>query len=256
MTDLTSLSPFFESYAVERSVLFAMLSGQQSSRVWRDDRNVLLQNRAGECFMGGPAEGSEVLLKTLTGPLTRADSSWRMGGRWLIAVPPDDTWSEPLERAWGPQLTWIDRVAYLAGPGTAPSELPEGVSLEAVSPDNRESALQLNEDFLEPFDDFGHFLSTGYGILLRHRGEAASVMSTWCVGDGLAEVNVATSEAFRRRGYTRILGRAFFAETSRRGLRPSWSCHSSNLASNASARALGFVQGRPYRWALRDLGED
>jgi len=60
------------------------------------------------------------------------------------------------------------------------------------------------------------------------------------VACGLAEINVATPDAYRKQGFS-LIACAFMAEEARqRGHEINWSCNTSNVGSLAIARRLGF----------------
>ncbi len=127
MDNLKQWSRRFESYEVERSVIHAMLSGEQRSKVWQDGDRLILQNRAGECFMAGSAEGANPLLSRLLDFASGdAGAVWRLEGSWLVAVLYDEAWKDAIRDAWGASVKWVERMSYTCSDRAHAALIAEG----------------------------------------------------------------------------------------------------------------------------------
>ncbi|MBN1640841.1 MAG: GNAT family N-acetyltransferase [Anaerolineae bacterium] len=87
------------------------------------------------------------------------------------------------------------------------------------------------------------WLARGFGCCLLH----GSAIVSWCTGDFAAgqacEMGIGTDAAYRRRGYATLTASATVEQCLARGLTEiGWHCWSANVASAATALAVGFRQ--------------
>jgi GNAT superfamily N-acetyltransferase len=92
------------------------------------------------------------------------------------------------------------------------------------------------------------FAERAFGFAVMDGDRLASFCCPCAVGgpEGLieAEVEVGTSDAYRRMGLARAASIEYFEECQRRGLVPSWTCAADNSASHRLALSLGFRLAR------------
>lgn len=85
--------------------------------------------------------------------------------------------------------------------------------------------------------------SFGFAVL-SDTGALASFCTTLAIGGGEAEVEIGTSEAFKRQGLAYAAGCAFMAGCHARGLVPAWTTRADNLPSQRLAASLGYRRFR------------
>ncbi len=126
------------------------------------------------------------------------------------------------------------------------SRIPEGFQLacidQALVDNTRLKNLEaLLEKLRSKRGSVQAFLEHGFGYVLIHESRLAS----WCLSEydwgDCCEVNIATEEAYRRRGLATIAGAAMVERALERNIRRiGWGCRKNNLPSAATARRLGF----------------
>ncbi len=95
----------------------------------------------------------------------------------------------------------------------------------------------------QTWGSFERFVERGFGfVVLARNGELAGAISTFGLGEGEAEIDIATRKDYRRQGLTTLMGCAFVAHCLENDLTPSWTANHGNHGSPATARKLGFVE--------------
>lgn len=90
------------------------------------------------------------------------------------------------------------------------------------------------------------FLNKGFGFAVRFNGKLASVCYSACVISGVAEIDIATLEDSRGRGFARAVGARFVRDCINSGVVPNWDCFDYNEPSRRLAERLGFVERTRY----------
>jgi RimJ/RimL family protein N-acetyltransferase len=85
-------------------------------------------------------------------------------------------------------------------------------------------------------------ISKRFGYCLVNGDEIVSECSAIFVGNGEAEIDIHTAEAYQGRGYGLVVASAFIDGCLAKGLRPNWACWPERLASLALAKKLGFAE--------------
>ena len=95
------------------------------------------------------------------------------------------------------------------------------------------------------------FLAHGLGVVLLSGREIASTCTSVFASDEYMEMDIHTTEAYRRRGLGALTAAAFMEICLQRGKLPNWECFWENEASTALAEKLGY-QAEPdyavYYW--------
>ncbi len=97
---------------------------------------------------------------------------------------------------------------------------------------------------LESWQSVDNFMEKGFGFCLLHGDDT---IASWCIGDYVAgkayEMGIHTDEDYRRRGLATLTVAAAVEHCLARGATEiGWHCWSSNVASAATARKVGFEQ--------------
>jgi RimJ/RimL family protein N-acetyltransferase len=128
------------------------------------------------------------------------------------------------------------------------SQLPEGFVMARVDENLLARTGLKNMDHvsrwvLESWQSVDNFMDKGFGFCLLH----GDVIASWSVADYVAgkayEIGIHTDEDYRRRGLATLTVAAAVEHCMARGATEiGWHCWSSNVASAATARKVGFEQ--------------
>ncbi len=109
------------------------------------------------------------------------------------------------------------------------------------------AARSIVESKISTFwDSHLSFFRSGICYAALEDSNLASICISGFVADRTHVIDIETQQAFQRRGYAYVVGRAFVDECSRTGLAPHWDCMDDNIASIALAEKLGFALDRSY----------
>jgi RimJ/RimL family protein N-acetyltransferase len=90
------------------------------------------------------------------------------------------------------------------------------------------------------------FLNTGLGYVLVDGEEIASLCCSGFVAGNIHAIDIETEVSHRRKGYAKIVARAFVAECIEKHLQLHWDCMAENTASARLAEKLGFTRSHAY----------
>ena len=124
--------------------------------------------------------------------------------------------------------------------------LPAPFSIRPIDAPMLDAGIVTEEELNIPhcFGSRDNYLRTGFGFAAMDGGRTVSVVSTYIVHGGEAEVDISTDEAYRRRGLAAAVCARFVLECLSRGLTPSWDAQ--NTGSVRLAEKLGFTLDRAY----------
>jgi hypothetical protein len=141
------------------------------------------------------------------------------------------------------QCARSQRMQFRLGSTDSPSQ-PRG-DCESVAVDNSNvdeinevMGLQLFDRFWESRDEF---LERGFGTVVTHQGRPVSLCYAAAIGDGVAEIDVATVASARMLGFGKVAVSGFLRQCRTRNLIPNWDCFTNNSGSMRLAASLGFV---------------
>ncbi len=235
--------------------LSAVVEGTSPGRFWTDDMEdprVALAftpegySLIGELPIGGRADAvKDFILNTII-PEAR-EHRW---GSWGVNYP-NESWEDLLGGIFADFLPLWDYQRYFVfrEPRLDWREgLPEGSSMERATGELLARSDLKNVDRCRSWAEgsFGsveEFDRNGFGFCLVH-GEG---IASWCMADCVvghrAEVGVHTDEGYRRRGLARCVVAAAVEHCLANGITQiGWHCGSANLASAATATAVGFKE--------------
>jgi GNAT superfamily N-acetyltransferase len=118
--------------------------------------------------------------------------------------------------------------------------IPGGFALALFDKDIYNQAMQedWSKEFCEIFESAEDYLNRGFGFVMLDNGKLVSGASTMTIFDGGAEVQVATKEAYRRKGLAMPCAARLIRECMKRNMHPYWDA--ANLVSKKMAVALGY----------------
>lgn len=240
MTDLAVLVPAQRRRLVEfigdqpDAVLAVHAVDSRLGRVWLDGDHSSVQAVMVESRLvpGEPMGFGEPL--ALLGLLREADGWDCIELETTLA----DTLHPDVEHEWGPCRRVIDVIHTLTKPAPARSHpLVRRIEVEEL-----EQLTCATDDLLpelgvtRPAVEQGRvFAAFDHGVVVGHG-------SSFAASDAYADVGVNVDERYRRQGVARAAAALACAAVQRAGLTPVWGTSSTNIASLATANALGFVE--------------
>lgn len=95
------------------------------------------------------------------------------------------------------------------------------------------------------------FLQHGYGILAydKEHDKPVSLCYSSCVSNDIAEIDVATLQAYRGLGLAKAVTERFIQHSIDKAIIPNWDCFEENTPSLKTAQSLGFEKIKEY-WFL------
>lgn len=155
----------------------------------------------------------------------------------------------PLTPAWQAALiedhamSVIPRLNFIYPGPTPPTikPLPPAGRLEMIDGALAERIdRELDETIGLFWSGYPNFVRHGFGVALMIGNEVVSVAYSCTVSRSMSNIAIATAPAHRRKGYAVLVAQAYFVESLRRGLIPTWDCDEWNIGSAATARRLGL----------------
>ena len=204
---------------------------------WEDENGAIAATGFFTFLLGAPSAGSEAadILRSLSHGCFVPKSA-----AWLALLNSLSCTSYTRCRMAAPARFDTEKLKALSG------SLPAGISIRAIDAPMLDAGI-VNEEEL----NIGHFFGTredylekGFGFAALDGDRAVSVVSSYIVHAGEAEVDISTDEAYRRRGLAAAVCARFVLECLSRGLKPSWDAQ--NAGSVRLAEKLGFKLAHTY----------
>ena len=233
------LAALFDPNAPASLRCFAVLAGLVTGRTFTDDPihptwGVVWEMTDGTLYPGG----------AITAPrLQQAVSVLRPSGDVLIGYWPDDPLADllpPAPEYDGTVLEFLDRPDDLTDLDAIVQRLPSGHTLRHMDP-----AL-LKRD-VRSHGRADAFLANHVAVCLMRGETIMCEASTGPAINGVRELGVLTHAANRGRGFATMTCAYLIQECAAAGTRTYWNCASTNAASAAVARKLGYQIEREYQ---------
>ena len=242
----------FDAYDYDRCLIGSVLERQQVGLIFcddtRDPQSAVLFHPGDYGYLAGDPESADLLSLVEEAP---AAAGVTLPEQELF-VPRSTLWIARLSAAFGDRL---QRGAYeyfsFSGNHTDwimqwPERVPDGMQVVRM---DLELARRAQEDerlqvaTAQTWGSFERFVERGFGfVLIAGNGDLLGAISSFALGEGEAEIDIATHRDHRRQGLATLMGCAFIAHCRQNDLTPSWTANHGNQASAATARRLGFVQ--------------
>jgi len=233
----------------------AVVDGVCPGRIWVDrsnsPRTALFDTPEGHYLAGerptGEVAASLKQLITETIYARGRDDGW---GAFCLHYP-DQDWREAVAGLLGETYPVWDYQQYFVLERLRPEwrqKLPEGFVMRRVDgdllgDDGLANVNRLRSWATSSFGSLPLFLANGFGFCTVHGKEIASWCTADCVSGDRCEIGIETFEQYRKRGLAACTVAATIEHCLSSGLtHVGWHCWSSNLASAATARAVGFVK--------------
>ncbi|MCI9446927.1 MAG: GNAT family N-acetyltransferase [Lachnospiraceae bacterium] len=245
--DVDMVAPLFAGW--EESLIWSCLQGYMGE-AWADCQQSPEAARivlADFCYFAGKA-GRELVTEDI-----RTHSR-----EFLIMVPPMDktgtAWAEEIEKAYEGRCKRVERYAIKKEPGIFDREkleqivdtLQPGYEVRLMDEDIFDQTRELGwaRDFTSQYADYEEYRRRGLGVAVTCQGRLVSGASSYTVYREGIEIEIGTSEEFRRMGFAAVCGAKLILECMDRGLYPSWDAQ--NKWSVALAEKLGYHFERAY----------
>lgn len=241
-------------------VVEAMIAGSSPALVWADQpdapRTVLIWDNAHCLYLAGKADNAafnDRLRQLLTERILPEGQARRLSIFKLYAG--SEGWEPAIGSVFGTiPLTRRERLLltltdFAAAPILKP--LPDGFRLERITPRHLTEAFENSSKLAAEIDSSWSSTETffSYGIgccAVRNDHEIVGWCTTEYSSVGQCGIGVETIEAYASRGIATQVAWAVIYECRSRHIRPHWDSWTSNLASIAVARKLGFDEQLRY----------
>jgi RimJ/RimL family protein N-acetyltransferase len=240
-------APLFAEAWFDEMYMDAVLKGRHPGRLFVDDvvkPKAALMCRTYEYFVAGAADTA------LRSFIQDAPAEPGVFQKLYGYAPVGEAWEKAILEDYAGALIRIPRHNFRwAG---APimdwqTHLPQGARIVQI---DRELAERIDREWHETigllWEGYDNYLQHGFGFCLMMGDEPGSMASCDSASDTLVNVGVRTAEKFWRQGLAKLVCSALIAHVLQNGRAPTWDTDGMNERSQALARSLGFVEGRPF----------
>jgi RimJ/RimL family protein N-acetyltransferase len=249
--------PLFQGLAYHLAI-FSIIEGNSPGRIWvdhsRHPQTALAWDKVEGGFYLAGFEGNDGFNQALNQCIRQqiypeARRLPRMLDFVLNCYP--ETWEGKLDvvlRDTAPMKHYRQHFTFKRLKVDWKSQLPEGFVLTRVDEKllartELKNIEEVRRLALKSWQSVGNFMEKGFGFCLLH-GDA---LACWCIADYVArkayEIGIHTDEDHRRRGLATLTVAAAVEHCLAQGATEiGWHCWSSNVASAATARKVGFEQ--------------
>ena len=241
------ITPLLGKYA-EYPVVNAVLEGNSPGRIFVDNpthpKSTFVLTNAGFAYLVGSPRNHDfnnALKKLLNDKLFPEIKE--SNDPTLIFYPLADGWEVSLKEILGERkIHDLFRKQFTFNPekfaqhSDWQNQIPAGFQIEPVS----QTLLDKFRIDMFPWESPQAFIERGFGFWLTRGDEIACECSSVFVGGNAVEINIHTSENYRKQGFAQLTASVFVEECLSRGLRPNWECWWDNEPSVALAQKLGF----------------
>jgi RimJ/RimL family protein N-acetyltransferase len=236
-------------------ILAAVIEGSSPGRIWTDDvdepRTAMMRTPEGHYLMGRlpHAERTASLQAFIVGEMLpeAREAGWGCFGLHY----PDRTWETLLaelfaewEQVWDYQRYFVLRELRADWRDGLPAEFRMKRVTEMLLGQSGLTNVGLLRGWAEGnFGSVPEFERNGFGFCIMRGEDIASWCMAGCVSGHRAEMGIQTDERYRRRGFAKRAAAAAAEHCLANGATDiGWHCWSANLASAATATAVGFEE--------------
>lgn len=244
-TRYTSVLPLFQGITHNIPVVHAVLEGNSPGLVFADSPErptcALVCTQVGFHFVAGRTDNPAFNAALARIVLDQVPA--RIGESEVVLFGLTPGWFETARDLLRDRKTMtVPRLVFrfiperFAALGDWRTRLPQELRMvEVDAPLARH--MGLGQPFFASADDF---VRLGLGMVLMDGDKIACTCTSVFVGAGQVEIDIATDEAYRRRGLATLTAWAFIERALQRGLTPAWSCWPGRVGSARLAEKLGF----------------
>jgi len=235
----------YRSSRLRFPLISAVIQRQQRGQVLVDresnSQSALVINNFGFMYLIG-AEVNPKFDDVLVELLSAAN---RIKPSYLLWYSPPPAWQGKLDAAGARRRERIrlefqgSSAGYLNDPVTCPAGFEMRRLDTELIPKTKKFGIDLDSRFWSSAQDL---IENGLSFCIIKDDEIVSICYAAAISDGLAEIDVATDEAYRRQGLANLVSRQFIRECLMRGITPTWDCFAYNTSSLRLAERLGFSE--------------
>ena len=249
VSEFHRVKPLFDGFDFDRALIGGVFEQHQKGRIFCDDIQAptcaVMFHPGDYAYLAGHPTG--VNIQQLVALVPR-DSGVSVGEYEIFCLR-NTTWVAELCVAFGDrlkrggyeyftftnaQLDWILKW---------PERVPKGMRVMQMDAElARRGEDMFHVVAAQTWGSVERFLESGFGfVVVSENGDLVGAISTFGIGEGMAEIDIATHKDYRRRGLATLMGCAFVDHCLSHKLTPSWTANYGNYGSMATARKLGFV---------------
>lgn len=224
---LNEYSHYFEGYSDNIPVIYSTLDGQYQGVIYFDDKEeiAMLVTKYDFIFLGGNIESEKA--ESIIDDLIFNELVKRQNKKEIVVFGQNEKWNAVLSKVFQGHHGVCD--------------------LRKVFRLNREKFNELCEkeipDDVQVIVKYEHenAATIDYPVSRIYvNGLNVSFCSAFMLGKGHAEIDVATDEGFRQKGYAKLAAIALMKELIKRGIEPDWCTWPYRFESQALAKSIGF----------------
>jgi GNAT superfamily N-acetyltransferase len=243
--DFPNVLPLYQSSPLTFPFISAVIENRQRGQVFVDrnpnSKSALVLNTFGFTYLIGAEvnpEFDDALVELLTG-------ANRIKPSYLLWYSPPGAWQQKMDIAGARRR---ERIRYEFHGSSAhylnePVSCPAGFEIRKLDteliPKTEKFAVKIDSRFWSSAQDF---IENGLGFCIIKDDDVVSICYAAAISDGLAEIDVATDEAYRQQGLAALVSQQFIRECLTRGITPTWDCFEYNTGSRRLAEGLGFSE--------------
>ena len=234
----------YESSALTFPFISSVIENRQRGQVFVDrqpnPRSALVINNFGfMCLIGAELnpEFDDALVELISG-------ANKIRSSYLLWYSPPQAWQQKLDVAGARRRERIryefqGNTRYLSEPISCPSGFEIRKLDTELIPKTKKFGVEIDSRFWSSAQDFNE---NGLGFCIINDDNVVSMCYAAAISEGLAEVYVATDEAYRQQGLAGLVSQQFIRECLTRGITPTWDCFEYNTGSRRLAEGLGFSE--------------
>lgn len=240
---LNKFNQYFEEYNHNIPVIYSTLEGQYQGVIYCDDEEeiVILVTKFDFIFIGGNVENKNA--EDIINDIIFNELVQRQHRKEIIVFCQNEKWNSILSKVFQGHHGVCDlRKCYRLNRDKFKKIYSENML-------NNVRVVVINEQ--ENDSAFEYPVSRVYANNVN-----VSFCSAFMLARGFAEIDVATEENFRQKGYAKIGAIALMKELIRQGIEPSWCTWPYRSESQALALSIGFeldMEVPAYIW-VEDFG--
>ena len=112
---------------------------------------------------------------------------------------------------------------------------------------NEQHQIQTGSRFWSSNKDF---LKNSYPYCVKEDKIIKSICYAAAISNNMAEIDVVTHKAFRKKGFAKEAVLGFMTMCSKNGIIPLWDCYKNNIASVKTAFSIGFEKYFTYKFLI------
>jgi hypothetical protein len=226
-SELHQFGPYFDDYHHNIPVIYSALEGQYQGVIYTDEEEdiIVLVTQFDFIFLGGNIGNDRaeyIIHDIIFNELVK-----RQGRKEIILFAPSDEWFGILDQVFHRHNGVCDmRKCYRLNQD----------KFNAVC-----SEVNSNHVKLEIDQECENGSAVEYPVSRVYLNESSiSYCSAFMIARGHAEIDVATEEAYRQKGYAKIAAISLIKELIQKGYEPNWCTWPYRFESQALAQSIGF----------------